>query len=631
VYHQNGLQLDTYSASESLVVFAMVVIGGLGSIPGALLGALYVRGVTWALPLDWQIFATGAGLLVVLLVFPGGLGAAFADARDFLLRGVARRRGLSELLAIPGTASPSRPVQREPTAAEPTGVLAVRGLDVEYDGVQVLFGADLDVHEAEIVALLGTNGSGKSTLLRAVSGLVRPRRGTVTIDGHDTTHAAPERIAAMGVGHAPGGEGVFPSLTVAEHLRLARWLVRDRRAADDDVRDALARFPVLASRLGERAGNLSGGEQHLLALSMALVARPHLLLVDELTHGLAPAAADQVVALLQEMRAAGTTIVVVEQSLDLALRIADRAYFLEHGEVRFAGAPSELLERDDLVRAIFIGATQTAPEPRSLDGERTTRLAVDGLRKHYGGVVALHDVSFTVGGGEIVGFVGANGAGKTTLFDVLSGFTRADEGTTTLHANDGPVIDLSHLPTYRRARLGLGRSFQDGRLFPALTVTETIAVALEHAVRVRNPVVAALHLPAVARSEAAVIRRVEELVELLGLGAYRDSFVHELSTGTRRIVDLACALAHEPSVLLLDEPSSGIAQREAEALAPLLVQVRDTLGTSVLVIEHDVPLLRAVSERLVALDFGRVVASGDPDTVLRNPAVARTFLGSRTP
>jgi ABC-type branched-subunit amino acid transport system ATPase component/ABC-type branched-subunit amino acid transport system permease subunit len=632
VHHQNGLQLDTYSASESLVVFAMVVIGGLGSIPGALLGAFYVRGVTWALPLDWQIFATGTGLLVVLLVFPGGLGAAFADLRDVLLRRVARRRGLSELLAIPGAASGPRPAQRERAAAEPEAVvLAVRGLDVEYDGVQVLFGADLYAQHAEIVALLGTNGSGKSTLLRAVSGLVRSRRGTVTIDGLDTTRAAPERIAALGVGHAPGGEGVFPSLTVAEHLRLARWLVRDRRAADDDVRDALARFPVLASRIGERAGNLSGGEQHLLALSMALVARPRLLLVDELTHGLAPAVADQVVALLQELRAAGTTIVVVEQSLDLALRIADRAYFLEHGEVRFAGAPAELLERDDLVRAVFIGATATRPEPRSRDVERTTRLAVDGLRKHYGGVVALDDVSFTVGGGEIVGFVGANGAGKTTLFDVLAGFTRADVGTVMLHAGDGPVIDLSHLPTYRRARLGLGRSFQDGRLFPALTVTETIAVALEHAVRFRNPVAAALHLPAVSRSEASVTRRVEELVDLLGLGAYRDSFVHELSTGTRRIVDLACALAHEPSVLLLDEPSSGIAQREAEALGPLLLQVRDTLGASVLVIEHDVPLLRAVSERLVALDLGRVVASGDPDTVLRSPAVARTFLGSPTP
>ena len=274
VHHQNGLQLDSYSASESLVVFAMVVIGGLGSVPGALLGALYVRGVTWALPVEWQIFATGAGLLVVLLVFPGGLGAAFADLRDVLLRLVARRRGL-----VVGTGATPQPAVERAAARvaprpEPAGAIAVRGLDVEYDGVQVLFGVDLDVAPGEMVVLLGTNGSGKSTVLRAVSGLVRSRHGSITIEGRDVTHAAPERIAALGVGHAPGGEGVFPSLTVAEHLRLARWLVRDRQAADDDIAEALERFPVLAARMREPAGNLSGGEQQLLTLSMALVALP---------------------------------------------------------------------------------------------------------------------------------------------------------------------------------------------------------------------------------------------------------------------------------------------------------------------------------------------------------------------
>ena len=194
MHHQNGLQLDTYSASESLVVFAMVVIGGLGSIPGALLGALYVRGVTWALPVDWQILATGAGLLVVLLVFPGGLGAAFADLRDVAPPAVARRRGPRHRAAPqPVSGSPDDEPGRVglvvPSGRTP-GSIAVRGLDVEYDGVQVLFGVDLDVAPGEIVALLGTNGSGKSTVLRAVSGLVRSRHGTITIDGRDITHAA---------------------------------------------------------------------------------------------------------------------------------------------------------------------------------------------------------------------------------------------------------------------------------------------------------------------------------------------------------------------------------------------------------------------------------------------------------
>jgi branched-chain amino acid transport system ATP-binding protein len=179
-----------------------------------------------------------------------------------------------------------------------------------------------------------------------------------------------------------------------------------------------------------------------------------------------------------------------------------------------------------------------------------------------------------------------------------------------------------------RARLGLGRSFQDGRLFSALTVTETIAVALECSVDVRDPLAAALHLPAVVESEAKVSDRVEELIALMGLGAFADKFVHELSTGSRRIVDLACILGHQPTVLLLDEPSSGIAQREAEALGPLLLRIRDSLGASILIIEHDLPLLTAVADRLIAMELGAVIAEGDPSEVVHDPAVVSSYLGT---
>src|SRR5690606_19636466 len=165
-------------------------------------------------------------------------------------------------------------------------------------------------------------------------------------------------------------------------------------------------------------------------------------------------------------------------------------------------------------------------------------------------------------------------AGKTTLFDVISGFTPADRGSVRL-LSGGEMVELRDKPTHLRSWLGLGRSFQDGRLFPGLTVHEAIAVALEQHVEVRDPVAAALHLPSVVDSEEAVADRVYELIELRALGAYRDKSVRELSAGTRRVVDLACVLAKGPTVLLLDEPSSGIAQREAEALAPMLRRVRD--------------------------------------------------------
>ncbi len=157
---------------------------------------------------------------------------------------------------------------------------------------------------------------------------------------------------------------------------------------------------------------------------------------------------------------------------------------------------------------------------------------------------------------------------------------------------------------------------------------ETIAVACERSVRVRNPVAAALHLPAVSRSEATIRARVDELVDRLRLGPYADRFGHELSTGTRRIVDLACVLAHEPTVLLLDEPASGVAQRDAEALGPLLTEVRDGLDAAVLVVEHDLGVLGDVADRIVALDQGRVVADGSPHGVLTDPAVMTAYLGA---
>jgi branched-chain amino acid transport system permease protein len=629
VHQQNGLQLDSYSAGESLVVFTMVVIGGLGSVPGALLGALFVRGVTWWLPVEWQIVATGAGMLLVLLVFRGGLGAALADARDALLRRVARRRGLT-VPALTGTVLRPEVATPTPSAAASDALLQVRALTVEHDGVPALDAVDLDARAGEILALLGTNGSGKSTLLDAIAGVRPPRRGCVTVDGVDTTRARAEQLVERGVAEAPADHGVFPGLTVRENLRLAQWRVRDRAAARSALADALDLFPRLAERATLRAGDLSGGEQHMLTLAMALVGAPRLLLVDELSLGLSPDATQRVHDRLRALRDDGVAVVVVEQSIDRAVALADRAVFLDDGTVRYTGAPAGLLERPDLVRATFLGAAATsarAPVDRRPSSE-VAALELRDVHVHFGGVTAVAGVSLTVTRGEIVGVIGPNGAGKTTLFDVVSGFVRPDAGVIALRADSsGPARDITRLAPHARASSGLGRSFQDGRLFPALTVRETIAVACERVVRVRNPIAAALHLPTVARSEAVVDARVDALVERLHLGPYVDRFVHELSTGTRRIVDLACMLAHEPTVLLLDEPAAGVAQREAEALAPLLAEVRDHLDAAILVIEHDLGVLGDVADRVVALDHGRVVADGPPHEVLDDPAVTAAYLG----
>ena len=174
----------------------------------------------------------------------------------------------------------------------------------------------------------------------------------------------------------------------------------------------------------------------------------------------------------------------------------------------------------------------------------------------------------------------------------------------------------------------MGRSFQDARIFPSMTVIENIAVALERHLEVRDPLAAALSLPASVESEAEAAWEVHELIELLGLEAYGNKFVGELSTGTRRVVDLAMAIAHRPRLLLLDEPSSGIAQRETEALAPLIRRIHDELGCAVLLIEHDMPLVMNVAPRLVAMELGAVIADGRPDAVVNHPQVVASYLGT---
>jgi branched-chain amino acid transport system ATP-binding protein len=239
----------------------------------------------------------------------------------------------------------------------------------------------------------------------------------------------------------------------------------------------------------------------------------------------------------------------------------------------------------------------------------------------FGGLRALHDVDIVVDPGEIVGIIGPNGAGKTTLFDCISGFLPC-EGRLWLGARE-----VTNLAPHQRAAAGLGRSFQDARLFPTLSVLDAIKVSTHPGGRGAGPAATILGLPSSRRDEATSTARADELIEQFGLGAYADKLIRELSTGTRRIVDLACVVAQKPSVVLLDEPSSGIAQRETEALGPLLRRIRELTGCALVVIEHDMPLLLGIADRLYALETGMVVTSGPPQEVVHHPEVVRSYLG----
>jgi ABC-type branched-subunit amino acid transport system ATPase component/branched-subunit amino acid ABC-type transport system permease component len=252
-------------------------------------------------------------------------------------------------------------------------------------------------------------------------------------------------------------------------------------------------------------------------------------------------------------------------------------------------------------------------------------IACGGIGVRFGGIAALSKVTIHASHGEIVGLLGPNGAGKTTLFDVLSGQLEPNDGTVWLKGED-----ITALPPSERAHRGLARSFQQARLFEDLTVMEAFQVALER-VEPSELVPSLLSLPPSRAAERAKRARAADLVELLGLQAYANRKAVELSTGTRRIAELGCAVALQADVLLLDEPTSGIAQREVPGFVSVLRQVRDHLGATMIVVSHDVPMMVDIADRVYVLDAGSVIAEERPEGLHENPLVVAAYLGASEP
>jgi branched-chain amino acid transport system ATP-binding protein len=653
----------------SIAAACFLAMGVIGFLPAyqtmvALVAPPRLRSQAFAWSLFW--YALGAVFWTPIV---GSIGDAHGERAAVFVLGLLV--GVGGAIGATVRAFVRRDIEQAVKAkasADTDALLACRAVDIAYDRVQVLFDVSFDVRQGEILALLGTNGAGKSTLLKGISGLIDPIGGSIFFEGRDITHADAKQTSGLGIVQVPGGRGVFPTLTVGENMRAAGWMYRkDRARLREATERVLEYFPILRDRWDTPAGSLSGGEQQMLSLGQAFIARPKLLLIDELSLGLAPTVVERLLGIVEAIHDNGTTVILVEQSVNLALRLAKRALFMEKGEIRFSGLTSELLDRPDVLRAVFLqgaasanghgngsgdkGGAVRGGETKALETtaarrrrapakptkaeleDRARRAAIlegpvvletHGLTKRYGGIAAVSDVDLTLHQGEILGLIGPNGAGKTTIFDLVCGFTPADGGRVVVNG-----ADVSRRNAADRAAAGVGRSFQDARLWPSLTVREAIAVAFERSVQTPSAVAALFHLPAVTLSEGDVDRRVEEVLRLLGLRAFRDKFVSELSTGSRRMVEIAAILAHRPSVLLLDEPSSGIAQKETEALGPLLRQVQRHLGCSMLVIEHDMPLITGLADHLVALDRGSVVTHGLPQEVLHHPTVVESYLGTR--
>jgi len=234
-------------------------------------------------------------------------------------------------------------------------LLEIENLSVYYENIQALKGISLQVDDGEMVTIIGSNGAGKTTTLLAISGILRPRQGAVRYQGHDVSRMAPHQVVQQGISHCPEGRQIFTGLTVMENLIMGAYNRRDRAGVARDMEWVLSLFPVLASRRGQSGGTLSGGEQQMLAIARALMSRPRMLLLDEPSLGLAPMLVERIFGVIQQLRAEGVTILLVEQNAFQALRIADRAYVLETGRVKLQGPARELAANDEVKKAYLGG------------------------------------------------------------------------------------------------------------------------------------------------------------------------------------------------------------------------------------------------------------------------------------
>jgi ABC-type branched-subunit amino acid transport system ATPase component len=256
-------------------------------------------------------------------------------------------------------------VRSEPTPSDDgraDSILRIEGLCASYGAVQVLRNVDFTVGRGEIVALLGTNGAGKSTILRCISGLLKPDAGSMWFSAEggepvDVARMATEETVRQGIVQVPGGRGLLPTLTVEENLRMGAYTIRRNKSAMKTAYDRVYEiFPRLAERRSQMAGLMSGGEAQMLAIGRALMLKPKLIMIDELSLGLAPLIVQNLVEIVRQINAEGVSMILVEQSANLALKITDHAYFLEKGQIRFDGSSRELLQRDDLLRSVFLAA-----------------------------------------------------------------------------------------------------------------------------------------------------------------------------------------------------------------------------------------------------------------------------------
>jgi branched-chain amino acid transport system ATP-binding protein len=482
-----------------------------------------------------------------------------------------------------------------------TSLLSVDGLSVAFGDLHALEDVSFDLREASVTGLIGPNGAGKTTLLDVVSGYVRPSRGSVHIAGTRVDDVTPHRRAALGLGRTFQSVELFDDLSVAENLLVATEAAGTGAAGARTAAAAVGLTPD-DRRL---AAALAPGERKRLAMARALAGRPRLLLLDEPAAGLDAAERRELVALLPQIAAGGTAVLLVDHDLGLVLDSCDRVLVLDFGRLIADGRPSDIRD-GPAVAAAYVGAAhaetgrpRTSREPaRRPAGAVTPALTVSGLTAGYGGAPVVRDVDLQVGEGEIVALLGPNGAGKTTTLLAVSG------AVPRVHGDVRVLGEPLRGGGFRQARRGVAHVLQDHRVFAGLSAQDNLRL--------------------MTSDRAAV----EEALDLLpGLRPVLRRPAGRLSGGEQQLLALARALARRPRLLVVDELSLGLAPAVVADLMPALSGLAEA-GTAILLAEQHADLALAVADRAYVLVAGRIVIADTAAALAADPSrLASAYLG----
>jgi ABC-type branched-subunit amino acid transport system ATPase component/ABC-type branched-subunit amino acid transport system permease subunit len=593
---------DSFPFSQSILFLLAVMVGGAGSQFGPAVGAA----ITVLLPellsqlAEYRLLFVGALLLAVLWAAPSGvmgLLARFAPKRE---RGTDASPADIDLPAFLGIAG----------AADE---LAVKNIGISFGGVKAATGVSFVAHPGRITSLIGPNGAGKSTVLNMIGGFYRPDAGSVTRAGVELAGLPAWRVARGGIARTYQTTQLFGAMTVLDNIlialrggRLGNPLSALARIDDEDVVRALLAFTGYRGHTDIEARHLAHVDLRLVEVARALATRPRVLLLDEPAAGLLRSDKDALGELLKRIAASGIAVILVEHDMQLVMAVSDHIVVLDAGAVIASGEPAKI-RNDPAVLKAYLGASDMQARPRPVPWQAPPGEVVLSCLKldaGYGAAPVLQNVSLAVRAGEMVALLGANGAGKSTVMQAMSGLLRPVDGSIIL--NDERIDRLSaHLIAAR----GLALVPEGRQLFAELSVLDNILLG------------AYTRRGADARAEAgALLRRFPRLRDRINTRAGL------LSGGEQQMVAIARGLMAKPKILLLDEPSLGLAPAMITELFAVLADLRDE-GVTILLVDQMATLALKVADRGYVLQSGRIVQEDSAQALAHDPALEAAYLG----